>query len=222
LIGRDTPLAAYCQLLNLPEARVRAFRAVVVERASPTSLPEALRAAAATSQLIGLHRQSVEVAWTFPGASPKAMRTTGAVARELIDSSRESLLVMGYVVTVDVELSGLAARTIRAMSNAATRGCRVTAVLHRNVNRQALMKAWGSAPLPAFFTWPESSDAFAAQHAKVLVADKRDALVTSANLTHHGLSGNLEMGLRVSGTAATQIHEQIFQLIAANELVAWT
>ena len=39
-------------------------------------------------------------------------------------------------------------------------------------------------------------------HAKVIVADRRDALVTSANLTHAGLLENLEMGLRIQGVTA--------------------
>ena len=39
-------------------------------------------------------------------------------------------------------------------------------------------------------------------HAKVIVADRRDALVTSANLTHAGLLENLEMGFRVQGAMA--------------------
>jgi len=34
-------------------------------------------------------------------------------------------------------------------------------------------------------------------HAKVIVADRRDALVTSANLTQAGLLANLEMGVVV-------------------------
>ena len=41
-------------------------------------------------------------------------------------------------------------------------------------------------------------------HAKVIVADRHDALVTSANLTHAGLLENLEMGLRIQGAMAVR------------------
>ena len=39
-------------------------------------------------------------------------------------------------------------------------------------------------------------------HAKVIVADGRDALVTSANLTQAGFHVNLEMGTRIQGPVA--------------------
>lgn len=61
----------------------------------------------------------------------------------------------------------------------------------------------------------------AALHAKLLVADREDALITSANLTYHGFERNLEMGIRVTGRAAAEIHDQIHQLISTKELVAW-
>jgi len=54
-----------------------------------------------------------------------------------------------------------------------------------------------------------------------LIADRSDALVTSANLTYHGFQGNLEMGLRVKGPPAAEIHDRIHELIASGEFVPW-
>jgi phosphatidylserine/phosphatidylglycerophosphate/cardiolipin synthase-like enzyme len=164
----------------------------------------------------------VEVAWTYPGVARPGLRTTGGVAREIIASSRQTLLIVGYSVTIDPALTGLAARTIAAMADAAERGVVVTAVLHREANRQALLRAWraGVSP-PSIFTWPVSEDEMASVHAKFLVSDRRDALITSANLTYHGFERNLEMGLRVKGRAAAEVHDRIHELIAAGELVPW-
>lgn len=39
-------------------------------------------------------------------------------------------------------------------------------------------------------------------HAKVLLVDENDLLVTSANFTHHGHAVNVEYGLRLSGEPA--------------------
>jgi phosphatidylserine/phosphatidylglycerophosphate/cardiolipin synthase-like enzyme len=39
-------------------------------------------------------------------------------------------------------------------------------------------------------------------HAKVLLVDDSDLLVTSANFTHHGQAVNVEYGLRLSGEPA--------------------
>jgi cardiolipin synthase A/B len=89
------------------------------------------------------------------------------------------------------------------------------------VNPLTLLQAWrpGVRP-PSIFKWAHSDDK-ASVHAKLLIADRADALVTSANLTYHGLQGNLEMGLRVRGGPAGEIHDRIQELISAGELVSW-
>ena len=132
------------------------------------------------------------------------------------------MLVVGYSVTVDPELTGLAAQTIRAMVDAAARGVVVTVVLHREANREALLDTWSQGiPRPSIFTWPLTDDEMASVHAKILVADRQDALVTSANLTYHGFERNFELGIRVSGTPAADIHDRIHALISAGEFVPW-
>jgi len=161
------------------------------------------------------------VAWTYPGKARPGLRTTGGVAREVVDRSRSSLLIVGYSVTLDPTLSGLAAQTIDAIARAAERGVVITAVLHRDVNPEALLQAWrGGARLPSIFKWVHD-DAKASVHAKLLIADRSDGLVTSANLTYHGFEGNLEMGLRVTGPPAAEIHDRIHELIASGEFVPW-
>ncbi|MGH8437163.1 MAG: phospholipase D-like domain-containing protein, partial [Pseudomonas sp.] len=82
--------------------------------------------------------------------------------------------------------------------------------------------AWrAGVPKPSMFTWPVQDDEKAALHAKLLISDRNDALVTSANLTYHGFERNLEMGIRVTGRAAAEIHDRIDDLIRAGELVPW-
>jgi phosphatidylserine/phosphatidylglycerophosphate/cardiolipin synthase-like enzyme len=131
--------------------------------------------------------------------------------------------VVGYSVTVDPTLTGLAAQTIDAIAQAGARGVIVTAVLHSQANRHALLRAWrpGVRP-PSIFKWLASDDDHkSAVHAKVLISDRRDGLVTSANLTYHGFEANIEMGLRVKGPPAAEIHDRIYDLITAGELVPW-
>lgn len=167
---------------------------------------------------------SIEVAWTHPGPVMPAVRSTGAVAREIIDGAQRSLLVVGYSVTVDASLAGLAAQTVSAMASAAARGAVVTAILHRDPrNREALLRGWPPAhDPPGIFTWPErEGDEMASLHAKVLVADARDALVTSANLTYHGLEANVEVGVRIVGAAAGQLEVVFHELIRVRDFVPW-
>lgn len=61
----------------------------------------------------------------------------------------------------------------------------------------------------------------ASLHAKVLVADACDALVTSANLTYHGLEANVEVGVRIVGGAAAQLEAVFHELIRVRDFVPW-
>jgi cardiolipin synthase A/B len=182
----------------------------------------ALRAAAETAAVVRRSQTTVEVAWTYPGKARPGLRTTGGVAREIVETSVASLLIVGYSVTRDPAHVGLAARTIGAIAHAAERGVVVTALLHREVNRQALLGGWrpGVRP-PSLFTWPSNQDDKASVHAKILIADRYDGLISSANLTYHGFERNLEMGLRVTGYPAAEIHDRIHDLISAGEMVPW-
>ena len=209
--------------LGLPQARLRGYREALLAASNVRDLVVALRTAAETSVRIASEQPLIEVVWTYPGNASPGVRTTGGAAREIIDGSRLSLLLVGYSITADSNLTGLAAQTVDAIARAAERGVVVTAVLHREANRRALLQAWRSElPPPAIFTWPLADDQMAAVHAKLLIADRKDGLITSANLTYHGFERNLEMGLRVTGRAVAEIHDRFHELIAAGDLVPWS
>jgi len=221
-LHRSSPAGALQVSLDVPQTRLRPYRDTLLAAPSVEELVLALRASAETAARMATAQPLIEVAWTYPGNARPGLRTTGGVAREIIDDSRMSLLVVGYTVTVDPNLTGLAAQTVGAIARAAERGVVVTAVLHRDANRQALLRSWRiGAPAPSIFTWPAADDEKAAIHAKLLISDRRDGLITSANLTYHGFEGNIEMGLHVTGHAAAEIHDRIHELIAAHELVPW-
>ena len=221
-LQRSSTAAALQACLGVPQTRLRPYRDALLAAADAAQLVLALRASAETATRLVAAQPLIEVAWTYPGNARPGLRTTGGVAREIIDRSKLSLLVVGYTVTVDPNMTGLAAQTVGAIAHAAERGVVVTAVLHRDANRQALLDSWRiGTPAPSFFTWPAADDDKASIHAKLLIADRKDGLITSANLTYHGFEGNIEMGLRVTGHAAAEIHDRIHELIAARELVPW-
>lgn len=221
-VGQSSSSGTLQSALGISEPRLRAYRNALRSTQTITELVLALRAAEAAATAVAAQQSMVQLAWTFPGDSNPGVRTTGGVAREIIDASKSDLLVVGFAITIDPTLTGLAAQTIDAIASAAARGVMITAVLHRTVNRNTLLRLWrkGVRP-PAIFTWPVRDDEMASMHAKVVVADRNDALVTSANLTFHGFERNLEMGVRVTGRAAGEIHDRIHSLIAAGHLVSW-
>jgi cardiolipin synthase len=215
-------------VLALPHVRLKRFSSVL-DAAAQAGVTSAETALAVDAGLASVERvresiPRLEVARTGPSSRTFELRSTGSVSREIVESSQATLLLVGYSVSVSRDRTGLASETVDAIAAAASRGVRVTAVLHRDpVNREALLRNWPSyARQPVVFTWPESpTDTMTKLHAKVLVADRSDALVTSANLTYHGLESNIELGLRVSGVAAAQIEAHFRDLIRQDELVSW-
>jgi phosphatidylserine/phosphatidylglycerophosphate/cardiolipin synthase-like enzyme len=222
-VGLSTPNGALQTLLGVQHGRIRSYRDVLATTPNIDQLILALRTAAHTADAMGSAQTIVEVAWTYPGIARPGLRTTGGVAREIVTQCKKTLLLVGYSVTVDPALTGLAAQTIEAIARAAERGVLVTAVLHKNVNPQALLQAWSpGVRRPSIFRWVDTGrDDKAAIHAKVLIGDHVDALVTSANLTYHGFQGNLEMGLRVRGRPASEIHDRFEDLMNDRALVSW-
>ena len=216
------PAAIQIQL-GLMGARLRPYGDVLVVAPSVAELVLALRIAVKTAGRIADAKPVVEIAWTYPGSVRPGLRTTSGVAREIIEGSRLELLIVGYAITTgEPTLGGLAAEAINAIARAAERGVPVTAVLHRGANRQALLSAWRRGVLPpSIFTWPTSDDQRASLHAKLIISDRRDGLITSANLTYHGFERNLEMGVRVVGRPAGEVRDRIHELIAVGELVPW-
>lgn len=55
-------------------------------------------------------------------------------------------------------------------------------------------------------------------HAKCLLVDGSDLLVTSANFTFHGLHGNIEIGIRVRGAQAAEARK-IFSHLVDSKIV---
>ncbi len=154
-----------------------------------------------------------EVVWTGPPVQGTYLRATRQVVQDLIHGATSDLLVVGYWLAGSEDSEGIIRDVIAQVAAAVRRGVRVTMVLDQGErpygknNRETLVELWPQdVQLPALLTWeiPEGEQHLKL-HAKVLVADQRDALVTSANLTMHALDKNMEMGVRIVGQPALQI-----------------
>jgi cardiolipin synthase A/B len=209
--------------LAIPSARLGPIRRLLDSTSDVNLIVIAIRVAVLTAERVRGGSAKVEIAATRLQQGIR-VRTTGGVARDIVAGATERLLLVGYSVTADPSLAGLAAKTLRAMGEAATRGVRVTAIIHRDEpNRAAILRAWPpNAPHPHFYTWPEqASEPMAKMHAKVIVADAHDALITSANLTRHGFVGNVEMGVRIIGRPARTVADVFERLLIDGGFVEW-
>ncbi|WP_414154278.1 DISARM system phospholipase D-like protein DrmC [Pseudomonas sp. BNK-43-a] len=154
-----------------------------------------------------------EVVWTGPKVEGSYLRATRQVVQDIISAAQSELLVVGYWLAGKKDHEGIIKDIVELMAHAVTRGVKVTMVLDEGEkgygknNRDTLVALWPKdIALPKLLTWKiPAGDKHLKLHAKVLVADRHDALATSANLTMYALDRNIEMGVRAQGKPSEQI-----------------
>jgi phosphatidylserine/phosphatidylglycerophosphate/cardiolipin synthase-like enzyme len=164
---------------------------------------------------------ATQIVWTGPKVDGSFLRATREVVREILRGVRSELLIVGYWIAAREDGDGIIEEIIDLLADAVRRGVIVTVVVDERVrsdgrdNRRILVTAWpSSVTLPHILTWRlPPDDQHLKLHAKVLVADQRDALVTSANLTSYAMDRNMEMGVRIVGQPAYDIAKH-FNLLA--------
>lgn len=161
-------------------------------------------------------RRTVDVVWSGPASNVKTSRLTSATVVELVDQAGSEILLMSYVMHDE---PGLAA----ALERGVQRGAEITLVNERPADNPAFHG------LATAFThlrarrlrWPADRRLAAASlHAKVLVVDRKVALVGSANVTSSAVARNLECGLLVrDAVVAGDIALHVDDLVRLGELV---
>jgi hypothetical protein len=163
----------------------------------------------------------VELVWTGPAGGASGVRATLPVMFELVEWVHRELIIVGYSLFLgggDMQelLSRIAARSregvdVRFIVDGDYEGYDGTEGGH-SVNQ--IKNHWPRGfRRPTIYQWTDSKE-HAKLHAKVVVADSRDVLVTSANLTGAAVGSNLEVGLRVRGEPARRTAEHFHALIA--------
>ena len=203
----------------------RAF-AGIGEALDEQAVASALRVGNRLRTVERLSRPELEIAWTGPEADSALIRGTAAILEDMLEGVRDAgeVLLVGYSLTASA--GTFMESVVDLLEDAARRRAAIVVVLHEDdeqTNLENLMGVWDVfTKKPRVFTWrPPPEHPYTKLHAKCLVVDRLDALVTSANFTFHGLESNLELGLRVRGPHAALIAERFDGLIAAGVLQRW-
>jgi phosphatidylserine/phosphatidylglycerophosphate/cardiolipin synthase-like enzyme len=150
-------------------------------------------------------RMQIETVWTGPGHSSSQHRKAAQALYDIIDDAKEELLIVSFVA---YRVEPLLTRLHKAVA----RGVRVRLLLESSMATGGKLShdsiaASGLADIPGaeIWIWPEAkrkkdaSGNTGTLHAKCAIADRRHALVTSANLTGHALHLNIELGVKING-----------------------
>ncbi|MEQ9504136.1 MAG: phospholipase D-like domain-containing protein [Deltaproteobacteria bacterium] len=153
---------------------------------------------------------------TMPGEIPLGVSPTAQVIAEMLRPDCREVVALGY------EISD--AQFLARLRELATAGTRITLVTHaEQSDLEMLASDWPDHSKPAIYVGSTAAmpAPFAKMHSKALVIDDDDLLVTSANLTFHGLQGNIEFGVRIRGHAAAEGKKVFEEMLKSGALVPW-
>lgn len=155
--------------------------------------------------------EKIELVVTAPDSFNIKAKRTRDVVEQLIKSAEKSIVLTGY--SVSDYFSGMLDTIIKKSQQGVYVRFYVNDI---DKHKKSLdrMIAYKGMYLRFFEYEKHSDDTMAASHAKILTIDSEKTLVSSANLSYHGLTGNVEMGFLVdSFDKAKQTEEMLKQLI---------
>ena len=156
---------------------------------------------------------SVDVVITGPDSPGAPVRLTSEVVRQMIDGAQQRVMLVSYAAYHMPTI-------IDALDRAAARGVRVDLILE---SPEFLEGGGGAAAYARYRTyrWPieQREPADARLHAKAVIVDDRDVLLTSANMTNAAYDKNIELGVLCrGGTTAQRVQRHFDSLISRGVL----
>ena len=199
----------------------------LLETPECASMPTRLRSGDATRmmrlclQVLQIQREELsphlleaELVATLPPETPGIARPTEQVIRGMIEHAAAEIVLLGYEITDQGFVDMLA--------DAAERNVDIIMICDRARGAAArVLESWPAGTRsPRIFCDRERSDGapHASMHAKCLLIDGKDLLVTSANFTFHGLHGNIEIGIRLCGSPAAEARKIFSHLVQCQVL----
>lgn len=155
--------------------------------------------------------EHAELVLTAPDSFRVRTLRTKDTLHKLIESAEKSLTITGYTI------SDYFADMLDVIIRKSQQGVYVRLYVN-DIEKQTealdRLMAYRSRFLQVYEYQKQEDDKMAALHAKLLVSDVRKSLVSSANLSYHGMQGNVEMGFLIdSHDKAKQIEEVMKEMV---------
>lgn len=151
-----------------------------------------------------------ELVITAPSSFRLRAKRTEDVVGQLIMQACRSITITGY--SISDYFDGM----LDSMIQKSTTGVYVNLYINdveKHEEQLQRVKSYRGQYLRLYEYNKAESDRMAALHAKMIVVDGASSLVSSANLSYHGMQGNIEMGILItSADKAGTIEELLKQL----------
>ena len=134
-------------------------------------------------------KEKIDLTITAPITTGIKVRQNQIIVKELLASAEKSILITGY------SMSEYFAELLDLIIQKSQRGTLCQIYLNqaeKHIYLDKLMRYKGR--FLNVYDYQNSEDKMAALHAKVISVDGYRTLISSANLSYHGLEGNIELG----------------------------
>jgi cardiolipin synthase len=152
-----------------------------------------------------------EIIGTGPEFIKSGIRGIEPTTEEIIRGAKVEIQVMVYVFTSN------ALHILSLLENAAKRGIRITIIVN-NLDTQEQVIISKLREIADHFPYVRILNFIDNKkrqlHAKVVIADRKKAIVGSANLSWGGMYSNYEVGVRIEGKGAWKLAELVDSLDA--------
>ena len=158
----------------------------------------------------GKEAEKAELAITAPISFKLKARKINEVITNMIQDSQKSITLTGYSV------SDYFSEMIDLIISKSQQGIYVRLCLNDYEKHKTNLKRLMDLRTKHLrvFDYQKQDDEMAALHAKTIVVDEKELLVSSANLSYHGMQGNVEMGIRlVSEDKAKQVESLLKEMV---------
>lgn len=154
-------------------------------------------------------REVSELVATTPPSFAIKTKSTKVAVDTMIRRAEKSILITGY------SLSDYFADLTECIIRKSQQGVFVKFFVNDIGNQKAFERLCSyKSKFLKIYNYPKGDDKMAALHAKVIVVDQAETLITSANLSYHGQEGNIELGTRiVSPEIAKQVDDIFTKLL---------
>lgn len=158
----------------------------------------------------GKEAEKAELTITAPISFKLKARKINEVITNMIQDSQKSITLTGYSV------SDYFSEMIDLIISKSQQGIYVRLYLNDYEKHKTNLKRLMDLRTKHLrvFDYQKQDDEMAALHAKTIVVDEKELLVSSANLSYHGMQGNVEMGIRlVSEDKAKQVESLLKEMV---------
>ena len=156
--------------------------------------------------VIEQQKEKVSLVATIPPSFSLKTKRIQNVTEELIKDARKSVLLTGY------SISGFMSEMIDLLMEKSQKGVLVKIFFNDIKSQTSLEKIFRyRSKFLEIYDYTNDEDKMAALHAKMLVIDSEKMIISSANLSYHGMSGNIEIGTLIQSAKIGREIEDLFK-----------